>query len=78
MRKDDVVTVFPNPTPSRVTVKGAKNASLVTIEVYNEEGARIETKQGTQVDLSGYEKGVYTLKIITPTKTELKRVVLKK
>jgi trimeric autotransporter adhesin len=70
------ISVHPNPTHDVVIV--TMDASSATVEVMDVQGKLIQTtqiKSGDQVDLSGYERGVYTLRIKTEFGTSLERIV---
>jgi trimeric autotransporter adhesin len=54
------------------------DASSATIEVMDVQGKLIQAtqiKSGDQVDLSAYERGVYTLRIKTESGTSIERIV---
>jgi len=79
------VLVFPNPTFDKVTVSSLEKIN--TIEIYNVLGEKINTmndlKQlpiiiGTknEIDLSGFTKGIYFIKIYTEQKIQTKKIVI--
>ena len=54
--------IFPNPAKSTITIQS--KFKLTKIELYNNLGQLVLTKQNTQnVDVSSLEKGVYTCKV---------------
>nr|WP_294860161.1 T9SS type A sorting domain-containing protein [uncultured Fluviicola sp.] len=70
------ISVHPNPTHDYVIV--TMDASSATVEVMDVQGKLIQAtqiKSGDQVDLSTYERGVYTLRIKTEFGTSLERIV---
>jgi trimeric autotransporter adhesin len=70
------ISVHPNPTHDYVIV--TMDASSATIEVMDVQGKLIQAtqiKSGDQVDLSAYERGVYTLRIKTESGTSIERIV---
>ncbi|WP_430406264.1 T9SS type A sorting domain-containing protein [Fluviicola sp.] len=70
------ISVHPNPTHDVVVV--TMEAASATVEVMDVQGKLIQTtqiKSGDQIDLSTYERGVYTLRIKTEFGTSLERIV---
>lgn len=70
------ISVYPNPTHDMVIV--TMDAASAIVEVMDIQGKLIQTtqiKSGDQVDLSTYERGVYTLRIKTEFGTSLERIV---
>ncbi|WP_461304812.1 M36 family metallopeptidase [Aureisphaera sp.] len=78
----DLVTVFPNPATSQITVS-ASNSKLRAIEIYDVYGKHIETVERlgnyTQsIRINEYATGLYIFKIILEdNSTVMKNVVLK-
>jgi hypothetical protein len=70
------ISVHPNPTHDVVIV--TMDASSAIVEVMDVQGKLVQTtqiKSGDQVDLSAYERGVYTLRIKTELGTSIERIV---
>ncbi|MDF3026907.1 MAG: hypothetical protein K0S23_1214 [Fluviicola sp.] len=70
------ISVHPNPTHDIVIV--TMDASSALVEVMDVQGKLIQTtqiKSGDPIDLSTYERGVYTLRIKTEFGTSLERIV---
>ena len=70
------ISVHPNPTHDVVVV--TMDASSATVEVMDVQGKLVQTtqiKSGDQIDLSAYERGVYTLRIKTEFGTSVERIV---
>ncbi|WP_169312056.1 T9SS type A sorting domain-containing protein [Fluviicola taffensis] len=70
------ISVHPNPTHDVVIV--TMDAATAIVEVMDVQGKLVQTTQinaGGQVDLSGYERGVYTLRIKTELGTAIERIV---
>ncbi|WP_294676709.1 T9SS type A sorting domain-containing protein [uncultured Fluviicola sp.] len=70
------ISVHPNPTNDVVIV--TMDASSAIVEVMDVQGKLVQTaqiKSGDQVDLSTYERGVYTLRIKTESGTSIERIV---
>ena len=70
------ISVHPNPTHDVVIV--TMDASSAIVEVMDVQGKLVQTtqiKSGDQVDLSTYERGVYTLRIKTESGTSIERIV---
>lgn len=70
------ISVHPNPTHDVVIV--TMDAASATVEVMDVQGKLIQTaqiKSGDQIDLSTYERGVYTLRIKTDLGSSIERIV---
>ena len=70
------ISVHPNPTHDIVIV--TMDAVSATVEVMDVQGKLIQTtqiKSGDQIDLSTYERGVYTLRIKTDLGSSIERIV---
>lgn len=76
---EDKVSVFPNPSTGLVTIQLENNqAGIVTL--YNYAGTMIdsyELNNSTTLDLSGYQKGILFMQVITNDKVYLKKLALK-
>lgn len=70
------LTVYPNPTTGILTIKAE---GLTNVEVYNLIGQRLLSGIGhegvSEVDLSGFENGVYLMKVSTDKGSVIKKVV---
>lgn len=77
----NAVTLYPNPTPDRVTVTAETQyvQSLRVVELYDAFGKRLSTLDpdgnSVVVDLSGYASGVYFIRVSTEKGTVTKRIV---
>ena len=60
---NDIITVFPNPTKSEITIKGYKN--LLNTEVFNVMGQKLQTTDSETISLNNYPSGIYLLKIFS-------------
>lgn len=70
------ISVHPNPTHDVVIV--TMDASSAIVEVMDVQGKLVQTtqiKSGDPIDLSTYERGVYTLRIKTESGTSIERIV---
>ena len=70
------ISVHPNPTHDIVIV--TMDASSAIVEVMDVQGKLVQTtqiKSGDPIDLSTYERGVYTLRIKTDLGTSIERIV---
>lgn len=70
------ISVHPNPTHDVVTV--TMEAASAVVEVMDVQGKLVQTtliKSGDQIDLSTYERGVYTLRVKTELGTAIERIV---
>ena len=69
------VELFPNPVKDKVTIRS--NRQDLYIEVYDVLGERLEElqiKNKETIDMSGYSSGLYVLKIIDQSKTNIYKV----
>jgi len=77
---DVSVSIYPNPAKGKFTI--GSNSAITAIEVYNLPGKRLlsdfNVKQQTlkEIDLSGYAKGIYILKIYSGTKYYTRKVIV--
>jgi hypothetical protein len=60
---NNIITVFPNPTKSEITIKGYKN--LLNTEVFNVMGQKLQTTDFETISLNNYPSGIYLLKIFS-------------
>lgn len=58
------ISVYPNPTTGYVKL-GLGNAKLLNVMVYDISGKQILNSTRTELDLSSFSKGIYTLKVTT-------------
>jgi hypothetical protein len=74
----DRLIVYPNPTEGFVTIKN-ENLTSGQLEVYDSLGKRLLqqtiTKENTQVDLTPFSQGIYFVKIVSGSKSGIKRIV---
>lgn len=72
--------VYPNPSKGKFTISGSANSNA--IEIYDLQGKRIYSdynsnlQKSKELDLSGYNKGVYILKIYNGTKSYNRKIIL--
>lgn len=80
MKSDDGFSVYPNPTNGKFTIKS--DGTVSTIEIYNLSGARVysdfnsKKQTSNEIDLSGYAKGIYLVKIYDGKKMYSRKVVV--
>ena len=60
---NDIITVFPNPTKSEITINGYKN--LLTTEIFNVMGQKLQTTNSRTISLNNYPSGIYLVKIFS-------------
>lgn len=74
----DRLIVYPNPTEGFVTVKN-ENLTSGELEVYDSLGKRLISqtisREETQLDLSSFSQGIYFVKIVSGSKSGIKRIV---
>ncbi|MCX6269479.1 MAG: T9SS type A sorting domain-containing protein [Bacteroidetes bacterium] len=79
--QEESISVYPNPTPGKFTINCSKTIS--SIEVFNTPGDRIYADQkftrqkSNDIDLSGYEKGIYLIKISAGTANYKRKIVIR-
>lgn len=75
--KDLAISVYPNPTSSLLNVK-AENR-IKSIELYDVQGRIIQVKKSDSnevlIDVSGYNSGVYFVKVTTDFGSQIKKIV---
>lgn len=62
----------PNPSNGLVYISGISGE---TIDLYNLQGSKLKTQKSSTLDLSQFSNGVYFIKISSPTKTEILKVI---
>ncbi len=73
---DNTVSVYPNPTAGDVTI--VLSAGTAEVEVIDAQGKAIAlstVQSGEKISLSGYNRGVYILRVATERGTSLHRIV---
>ncbi len=70
------ITVYPNPTPNQLTIKGITEANVI---ITNNTGKIIKKTVllNQMIDISGLPVGIYYIKIITPLKLPITRQLIK-
>jgi hypothetical protein len=54
-----MVVIFPNPTSDIFHIKSSKNETSFDIEVYDSFGRFLLKSDQNQIDLTGFENGIY-------------------
>ena len=76
---DDHLSIYPNPS-SAIFKISQDNQQFKLIEVYSINGNLIQQKNITTtseiIDLSGYAKGMYLLKLIGEERVVVKKIIL--
>jgi hypothetical protein len=72
---DNSISVYPNPTNSRININSDFNIN--SIEVYDVQGRVLETVLGNSktLDISGKQNGIYFLKITTDKGNKIEKIV---
>ncbi|MBL0012919.1 MAG: T9SS type A sorting domain-containing protein [Flavobacterium sp.] len=72
---DDSITVFPNPTASRITINC--NTNIKSLELFDTQGRILQTVLGNQnnLDISSKPKGIYFLKINTEKGSKVEKII---
>ena len=75
--KEDVITIYPNPTTGKVQIKNAQNS---TIEIISIAGKSIKTinatEKNTVIDLSTAPKGIYFVKVSSEKGVDTQKLIL--
>lgn len=83
VKKQNGISVFPNPTSGFVTIQNTKNSDLKTVEIYNVAGQLIKNfklDSGTNkasLDMSQLLNGTYILKVKSESETNSVKVIKK-
>ena len=82
-KKQNGISVFPNPTSGFVTIQNTKNSDLKTVEIYNVAGQLIKNfklNSGTNkasLDMSQLLNGTYILKVKSESENNTVKVIKK-
>jgi hypothetical protein len=79
---DDVagstVTLFPNPASTMVTIRGIEGESTVTVvDLNGREVYKTSANDNLTIDLTGYAKGAYFVRITGERTTAIRKLVVK-
>ena len=79
---DDVesgsVTLYPNPASERVTIRGIEGESTVTVvDLNGREVYKTNTGSDLTIDVSGYAKGAYFVRITGERTTAIRKLIVK-
>lgn len=83
VKKQNGISVFPNPTSGFVTIQNTKNSDLKTVEIYNVAGQLIKDfklNSGTNkasLDMSQLLNGTYILKVKSESENNTVKVIKK-
>lgn len=83
VKKQNGISVFPNPTSGFVTIQNTKNSNLKTVEIYNVAGQLIKNfklNSGTNkasLDMSQLLNGTYILKVKSESENNTVKVIKK-
>ena len=83
VKKQNGISVFPNPTSGFVTIQNTKNSELKTVEIYNVAGQLIKNfklDSGTNkasLDMSQLLNGTYILKVKSESENNTVKVIKK-
>ena len=83
VKKQNGISVFPNPTSGFVTIQNTKNSDLKTVEIYNVAGQLIKNfklNSGTNkasLDMSQLLNGTYILKVKSESENNTVKVIKK-
>jgi len=80
-RNENSFRIFPNPSNGLIHIEG-QNSTIQRLEIYNLSGREVYTTSGmknkinTDLDLSGYQKGMYFLKIYAGDVVQTEKLVI--
>ena len=83
VKKQNGISVFPNPTSGFITIQNTKNSDLKTVEIYNVAGQLIKNfklNSGTNkasLDMSQLLNGTYILKVKSESENNTVKVIKK-
>ena len=60
---DEKLTLYPNPTSDFINIRSSENTNKTEAEVYDSYGRLILKTEEKQIDLSGFQNGVYFIRI---------------
>lgn len=76
-KEEEAIRVFPNPTTQMVYIQGNNINRVEIISTNGQVLKTISTQEETlEIDLSSFPKGVYWLKINTPSQSTTKEIIL--
>ena len=72
----DQITIYPNPSNGKFNIK-SENEKIISIDIYNSIGDHLKTVNSIdeEIDLSGFSKGIYLIKINTPKGTYTNKLI---
>lgn len=82
VKKQNGISVFPNPTSGFVTIQNKNNSNLKNVEIYNVAGQLVQrfnvsNAKNASLDMSQLMNGTYVLKVISETETNSVKVIKK-
>ncbi|MCG2611156.1 T9SS type A sorting domain-containing protein [Flavobacterium sp. SM15] len=77
---NNIITVYPNPTNSKIHIKTSNNIEIQKIKIYDLLGKEIHglIQNNDELELSGIDNGIYFLKIFTDKSIYTRKIILKK
>jgi hypothetical protein len=74
-----MVKIYPNPTRNILTIETIEITGKCTLSLFNVNGQEVFTQEvvsaKTQLDMSGFAKGVYTLRLVNNDRVEVRKIV---
>jgi len=74
-----VMKIYPNPVKNILTVETLQSAGNSTLTIFDVSGQELLTRPvvsaKTQLDLSGFAKGVYTVRLLNNNQVEVRKIV---
>ncbi len=71
--------IYPNPAKNTVTIETSQSGGEGTLSIFNASGQELLKKKvvsdKTQLDLGGFARGVYTIRLLVNDKVEVRKIV---
>ena len=72
------MTLFPNPASAAVTIRGLEGECVVTVvDLNGREVYKANANNTLTIDLTGYAKGAYFVRIMGERTTAIRKLVVK-
>ncbi len=71
----ETISLYPNPSSSKLTIKGISNETLNAIKIYSILGKHVGDYSNTSIDISNFKSGVYFIEVTTNTGAVTKRFI---
>jgi hypothetical protein len=70
------ISSYPNPATDKITIETLQSATIEILNIHGQKILQQQVRQGkTDIDISGFAKGVYVLRLFCNDKTEVIKIV---